>query len=260
LIHGVKLKSLSIIISLLIILLGFGCQSSTEPGKLKIPTPYVSLNVGDIRQYVEDETNIIHQLVTTDTTRRTDGQKVFKVEYIIFLPDGAIWTGTPYYFFRDNYYIGTKLDTIDEESDNLKPRNSKNKFDEQKLAQVFPIDGDSFYRSDAVADSEKVLFNVSFIDSITTPCGNFTKVAQFEMTDPTIPLKMQILYAPGYGHIGSFIERDGNKYKLFATYMKTGEKELGEYIPIYLGKKAENKKQRVNTRFNFLGQKVFLNN
>ena len=254
------MKNITTLISLLVILLGFGCQSSTEPGKLQIPAPYVSLNIGDIRQYVEDETNIIDQFTTTDTTRRTDGQKVFKIEYIVFYPDGAIWTATLNFFIRDNYYIQTKLDTIDEESENLKPRNSKNKFDEQKLAQVFPINGDSFYRSDVVADSEKVLFNVSFIDSITTPCGKFKKVAQFEMTDPTIPLKMQILYAPGYGHIGSFIERDGKKYKLFATYIKTGEKELGEYIPIYLGKKDAYKEKQIKHNSSFWGQKLFLNN
>jgi len=248
------------IILLSIILLEFGCKSSTEPGKLPTPTPYISLNIGDIRQFVEDETNIIHQFVTTDTTRRIDGQKVFKIEYIMFIPDGTIWTATLYYFFRDNYYIGTKLDTIDEDSENPIPRNSRNKFDEQKIAQIFPINGDSFYRSDEVTDSEKVLFNVSFIDSMTTTCGKFTNVAQFDMTDPTIHVKLQIFYAPEYGHIGTFVESEGKKGKLFATYIKTGEKEVGEYIPIYLGKKDAYKEKQIKHNSSFWGQKVFSNN
>lgn len=230
----------------------FGCKTSTEPEKPKELIPYISLNVGDIRQYYAETEGVYFQWRVLDTTKRVDGQKVFKLEELMFLPEGY-YKAILYYFIKDNFYFATNLDTVS--NDPLKRMNklNGNKFNEQRLAEVYPKNGDYFLRNEVIADSEKVFFKVSIIDSMTINCGKFKNVAQYEtINTDTSSWKLWIYYAPESGHIGSIIENNNGKQKISATYMKVNGKEIGKYTQLNSGKLISNPNQKFESIFHFL--------
>ena len=238
----------STVFFVVIVLSLISCKSPTEPEAPKELIPYMSLNIGDIRQFYDDPEGIYFQWKVVDTTKRADGQKVYELEESIYLSDVSFQT-TLYYFIKDNYFLRTELNSV---SNNT--LNEKNKFDEQKLAKIFPKIGDYFLRTEGVADSEQVFFKVSFIDSLKTNCGKFKNVAQYEMIDSDSSSSQWIYYAPRYGHIGTIIANEYGTAKIFATYIKVGDEEIGEYTPLSSRKLITNQKWKVNIQSYLFGK------
>jgi hypothetical protein len=236
-------------LKILILICLFTILNSCDTTEFEYPReliPYVSLAIGDIRQYYDDSEGIYLQYEVIDTTKRIDGQKVFKMEQTLFLPDGFYFRATLYYFIKENFFIATDLDTVSKYPPLPSTSINKNKFNEQKLAEIFPQNGDYFLRNDVTVDSQKVFFKVSMIDSIATYCGKFTNVAQYEVIDSDPTRNLWIYYAPVYGHVGSIIENNNGKGKIFAKYLKVNRKELGIYTQLHLGNLISNPKQKSN--------------
>jgi hypothetical protein len=138
--------------------------------------PYASLNLGDIHQYYDSTDNIYFQYKVIDTTRRVDGKKVFDVEEF-YLLSVDLFRDTSHQFIKDNFLWTTQLDTT---SDSTK--NEKNKFNEEKLAEVYPKDGDYFVSNKGLPDSQYIFIKIDFIDSVRTYCGTFMNIARYHST------------------------------------------------------------------------------
>ncbi len=186
----------------------------------------MTLNVGDIRQYYYETENIYSQWEVIDTTFRTDGRKVFAVEESMLLSPG-LFMATTYWFIRDNSLWITELDTI-----GVTVVNETNQFFERKVANIFPEDGDYFLMAEGSADSERVFFKVKFIDSLTTYCGKFISVAEYEIINPNSLNSQLVYYASVYGHVGTKIENQNGQAIILTTYIKLKDVERGEYKPL----------------------------
>lgn len=245
-------------LKILILICLFTILNSCDTTELEYPReliPYMSLAIGDIRQYYDDSEGIYLQYEVIDTTKRIDGQKIFKMEQTLFLPDGFYFRATLYYFIKENFFIATDLDTVSQYPPLPSTSINKNKFNEQKLAEIFPQNGDYFLRNDVTVDSQKVFFKVSIIDSITTYCCKFTNVAQYEMIDSDPTRNQWIYYVPKYGHIGSIIENKYGKVKIFVTYIKAGGKEIGKYTQFSSKQVMANPKREINIQSYLFGNR-----
>ena len=212
------------------------CESTfIEPIDLNGLVPYMSLNIGDIRQYYDEAEGAYIQYEVVDTTRRVDGQKVFKMKNTLFMPDGFNFRAILYYFIKDNFFIATRLDTVTDYPQDQITNTNRNKFNEQKLAKIFPRNGDYFLRNETYADSQKFFFKISIIDSLITNCGKFKNVAQYEVIDSEPDWNLLIYYAPYYGNIGSVLENKYGKSKIFAAYIKANNKEICSYTKLHFG-------------------------
>jgi hypothetical protein len=220
------MKKIFAVILIITIFIFLSCESVLEPVEVGEPIPYMQLNIGDTRQYYNDPEGFYLQNKIIDTTRRADGRKVFIFEQAIILPDG-IYRGTTYHFLDDEYFFQTELDTVAD--------NEINPFNEQKIAKIFPRNGDSFLLNDSVRDSDKVFFKVKIIDSLATYCKNFREVAEYEIEyakiDNDISRISQIYYSKYYGHVGTIFENKNGFAKIFVTYLKVGDKEIGTFTP-----------------------------
>ncbi len=224
----------------LVLIVSYSCKNSTEPEKPKKEIPYMSLHVGDIRQFYEETGATYFQWQILDTTKRSDRQKVFKLEEVLFLPEGY-YKAILYCYIKNNYYIITNIDTVANHKLGAIGKTISAKYNEQKLATIEPKNGDIFLRNEEANDSIKVYFRVSFVDSISTQCGVFKTVAQNEMIHSNNSWKQKIYYAPRFGFIGSSIENNGIKTKILATYLKVNGVEIGNYMPLVTWKMNNNK-------------------
>jgi len=203
------LTALSFIFS---IVLFSSCESSTET---ESPTPYISLHVGDVRQYFFEVDSSYTKWSIIGETYRTDGQKVFIGVYGEGTMDDT--TSNSFYFIRDGYFYGTELDTTSEED--IKKTNP---FWEQRLAKLFPEDGDKWLHTDGDVDS--IYFVAKYEGEKSTPAKDFKNVYAF-----TLDTLMKTYYAEGYGHIGSSPINGNNE--LLLNYLKINGEEYGEYVP-----------------------------
>ena len=162
------------------------CDSSTET---ESPTPYMSLNIGDVRQYFVEADSLNFKFTIIGETKRTDGQKVF----IGVAGEGNMddTTSRSFYFIRDGYFYGTELDTTSESE-----VRDANPFFEQRLAKLFPNDGDRLIHTDGHIDSS--YFVATYEGDKPTPAKEFKNVFGY-----TLDSLFTVYYAEGYGHIGS---------------------------------------------------------
>lgn len=229
----------NILISIVILLLYLvGCDSTTEPLPIK-PEPYVSLHIGDIRQYT-DNNGLFVQSRIVDTTRRIDGQKVFVFEESQVSSD-EIFKGTLYFYLDETFFIQTELDTV------RSPQvNYLNPFSEQRVAKLYPIDKNYFLRNKGAASSQEIFFLTSIIDSIKTIYKTFKNVAEYNIISLYESLRGASYYAQGYGHIGSLFINNNDTLKIFSTYIKVSGKELGELNNVF-SKKFQTLKKTNHT-------------
>lgn len=216
----------------ILMILSFGCESPSEVPEYIEPTPYMSLNVGDIRQFsvvTEYSDRIVEyrkEIVISDTLKRTDGKTVYSVVETYLGSYGSLYKKTTYAFIKDGYYWETELDTVSNywlEKDNP--------FREAKMTNIFP-DGDEYFRQIDIEDEYNPDYNmISLIDSFTTPIKTFYNVQKCISKGYSISGKITHYYAPKYGLIGReeiYLYTD----KLTLRYLKVNGEEIGEYVPL----------------------------
>ncbi len=214
-----------------------GCNTETEPIPIGKTDPYISLQIGDIKQYADSEKKLFFQSKIIDTTHRSDGQKVYIMEESYALSDG-IYKANNYYFIKDGFFTQTALDTVKEPEINY-----ENPFLEFRLAEEYPKQGDYFLRTKGVPDSEKVFFRVNLIDSFKTTIKSFNNVAEYKVIDNSVSaIKGASYYSKDYGHIGSILISNKDTVKIFVIYSKIANKELGKYVTIFEKKSMKIKK------------------
>jgi hypothetical protein len=185
--------------------------------------PYMSINVGDIRQYYVAPDNFYIQWEVIDKTFRTDSIETFSViESYIF--SNGIFKATTHYFIRDGYLIKTNIDSS---------LTSANTFNEERLARIYPSDGENFLINIGASDTNKLFMNVKIIDSLETNIITFNKIAEYEQIKNNNPTGFKSFYAQKYGHIGSIINNGNYEGKILLNYLKTNQYELGSYVPFY---------------------------
>lgn len=178
---------------------------------------YMSFHVGDIRQcyspYSSYDT-IYTVWKITGTTRRSDGTEVFIGEWYT----GNLYPGNKrieYAFIRDGFYYGTLLD-----SSSTYPTNP---FEEEKLAEINPHDGDTWLHTAGVPDFEKEYMTAKYIGDLKTPAGIFKDVYNFQYD------LMSIYYTKYFGYLGYSLENDSSSL-FIVNYMKINGIEIGKYV------------------------------
>ncbi|VAX21286.1 hypothetical protein MNBD_IGNAVI01-1873 [hydrothermal vent metagenome] len=223
-----------------ILLLPFfiSCDSSTET---EAPIPYMSLHVGDVRQYFSEKDSVYDTWYIVGETHRTDGQKVFiGTNEFGSLEDTARYF---YYFIRDGYFYSTEIDTNSEGWDL-----PGNPYVEQRLGKTFPKDGDKWIHIDG--NKKEQYFTAKYIGSKSTPAKDFKNVYGFQLDSI-----LTVYYAEGFGHIGiSFLEKN---ISILVNYVKVNGKEYGEYIPQdQLPKRTSSTNEAMKTEYGFLGERL----
>lgn len=206
-------KKLILIFNILLISISFSCSNSVGPEFLK--QPYVSLTVGDERQFIftTDSSTIYYKI--TNELFRSDGLKIFSYEW---------YYGTDtvpfiqYYSIKDSFFISTEKDTVRDSIYYL----PQNPFFEQKLAKLYPNDGERW--QSIPGDSLSVYFTAKNIGTQKTPAGIFNNCFSF-----TLDNFLSVNYAEGVGHIASIVLSDS--IGIISSYLKVNNKVYGEKLP-----------------------------
>jgi len=210
-----------ILISVLISVLLCACSKSSVSSEAAASS-YMLLNVGDVRQlvYQNDSSTVRWNIV--GTTKRKDGTDVFIGQYI----PGTEPPDTAYYFLRDGYFLSTLLDT----SANW-GYNPTNPYWEQKLARLYPTNGEQWHI--IVGENDSTSFVAAHFQEKKVLCGNFLDVYGFTYTyysNGMLDTMLTPFYAPNIGFIGTDINRDLQP-DVSASYLKVGGREMGSLWP-----------------------------
>ena len=218
------------------ILLAFiSCSSNSTESEES--TDYMSLAVGDIREYFDTGIEEYQTWEIKGKIKRSDGLDVFVGEWSSSI-DTFTWSS--YYAISDNYFISTELE---------KTNNSENPYHEQRLAKINPKDGDRWVHTLGVADSEKVYFSAKYIGNHSTLAEEFKDVFVFTLSDV-----LTIYDAKYYGNVGNSSPLD-NTFTISLNYAKISGKEIGNYVSFNQQKQLSKKKANYYRRkVNFLGQ------
>jgi hypothetical protein len=209
------------------------CNLPTEPPDTHL-TPYMTLCIGDIRQYYIKEENIYIQAEIIGDTLRKDGLKVYIIEFKYLLPDG-VYKGKDYYFIKDGYFWQTNLDTV------ISPSINKiNPFLEIKLMKIYPKNGDYFLSTDGVLETKKVYHKIMIIDSLKTFVKTFYNVAECQIIDTNTVMQRWVYYAPKFGHIGTLLSNQNGTAGVYLTYIKVEEGQIGKFFSFPTRRTIEN--------------------
>ncbi len=232
-------KSLLIFFSFTIILIHISCSSnSTGPEEID---DYMSLSVGDIREYYDADYDMYQIWEITGKTKRADSLDVFIGIYKSIYDTSNNYPS--YYAIRDGYFVSTNLE---------KSTNLKNPFVEHRLAKLNPKDGDRWLQTEGVADSEKVYFSAEYVENYETPAAIFEDVIGFTLSD--IPLT--VYYSKYFGHLGSSMPIP-NSIKISINYAKINGREVGEFVPLVQNKRLDKGNRNIKLRkVNILGQYI----
>lgn len=232
-----------IIISFLII---SGCKTSTEPKDDSINDEYMSLNIGDIRQfYMPYNPNITEHSVweVTGKTHRSDGLEVFISEWYqtYYSPQSR---RIEYDYIKDGYFYETQLDSTTEVPGNP--------FYEQRLAKIKPNDGDRWLQTAGYFDPKYPIDSIiaAHLDTYSTPAGEFKDVFSFEFTGGS-----KTYYAKYYGYLAMAFSTDPSDLYT-ANYVKIKGKEMGKYFKMdsLLSKSTNISYNKIKLR-GYLGEK-----
>ncbi|KAF0147514.1 MAG: hypothetical protein FD143_3056 [Ignavibacteria bacterium] len=207
----------------------YSCENTTEPVKTEEVVPYMSLHVGDIRQYYEETSGVRFQWSVIDTVYRTDGQKVYAVKES-WLFESGLYTVILYYYIHDGYFIQTDLESNAKQSGETGLAKTNN-FNEQKLAPVYPKAGMYCFDEKELNDSLKIFLRVRFVNSFATDIALFNTVAELNIVRKDNTTRNYIYYAPHWGHIGSVADNQNNKAQMLANYIKVNNEEIGNHLP-----------------------------
>ena len=225
----------------IILLLPFliSCDSTNET---EIPTPYMSLHVGDVRQYFSETDSLYETLYIVGETKRNDGQKLF----IGMDERGSLEDSTLrfYCFIKDGYYYSTQIDTNSEGWDL-----PGNPYVEQRLAKVFPKDGDKWLQIDG--HQVQQYFTAHYVGCKSTPANDFKDVFGFRLDT-----LLTTYYAKGFGLIGATFEE--KNISVFVNYIKVNGKEYGEFVPQdKLPKQTSSAKNVLKKGYGFFGERLY---
>ncbi len=207
------------------------CSTNINQPIITNQVPYVVLNVGDIKQYKSDVSDLLVHHEIMGTVFRSDGQKVYAILEILFFNKIGYYD-TLYAFIKDDFFTLTQLDTVD--SNNINP------FSEERVAKVHPKDNDRFLFSNTETDSLKKYFTVKMIDSLVTPAKTFYNVAVYKKTGVNYVNHSSVYYAPQIGHIGITLYNDQDTANILLSYAKMDKNEIGIYTKIEDFKKSNN--------------------
>jgi hypothetical protein len=196
---------------ILIIGLIYSCSDSVEPDNTDVP--YVSLNINDERQfiYLRDSSTVLYKV--KEHAVRSDGFPVYLFEWRRGT-DSATYS---YYAIKDGFFISTQIDTVRDSINYL----VQNPFREQRLAKLFPAEGDTWIK--IIGENPPSYFIANYFSHKNTPAADFKDVFGF------IDNSITVFYAKGIGHIASTLMQDS--VEILATYIKVNGKIYGEKIP-----------------------------
>lgn len=189
------------------------CSESVEP-EITNP-PYISLTIGDERQYfyTTDSSTIFYTV--KEKLKRSDGYDIYSFEWYY----GTDTTPSlHYYAIKDGFFIATERDTVRDSILHL----PNNPFREQRLAKLYPKNDDIW--QSIVGDSSSPFFVAKDIGIQITPVGIFNNTFSF-----TIGEFLSVNYSKGVGHISSIILADSIGF--LSSYLKVGNKIYGTKIP-----------------------------
>ncbi|MEJ5351201.1 MAG: hypothetical protein WHS65_06385 [Melioribacteraceae bacterium] len=248
--HSIKNYIKINFISFAVLFILFGCESSNEP--VDTTDEYMSLNIGDIRQYSMPYSNNpeIHTVwKIVGKTNRSDGQEVFITEWYYYSYD-ANNKYVSYYFIRDGFLFYTEL-----EKTSTYPENP---YSEQRLAKIIPNDGDVWLQTVGYLnpDSSKDYLTAKHLNYFNTPAGKFKDVFALISSKGTSDTEIsEIYYAKYWGHIGYSVIGDSSSF-LLVNYMKIKGREVGKYVEMK-NINSSNKKENYKIQNPYL---FFLNN
>jgi len=200
------------------------CSNPVDP--YEDSKEYSSLNVGDMRQFCYPFSEFLttkYLWIISGKTKRSDGLEVFICDS--YNSTNPKYKYTSYYFIKDGYYYSTEL----EKTNNI----SYNPYFEQKLAKVYPKEGESWvqYSELAANDTVKYYLTTHFLKEFNTPARNFKDVCQLTSSMIIRNEKLEdsyIYYTKYFGYIGrSNINNPPSL--LVVNYMKINGKEIGSY-------------------------------
>ncbi len=209
--------------SIIILSFSTACDTSTAPLNeiTSITTDeYMTLNVGDIRQFYMPYSNnstVYTVWRITGKTFRTDSTEVFINEWYTSIYS-SYSRRIEYSFIRDGFYYYTELE-----------KTSKipgNPYFEQKLAKIKPHDGDKWLQTAGVLGQgvPPDSLTAKHLDEFETPAGVFYDIYSF-----TGPGGEKTYYAKYFGYLGISFTTD--KRDLFiVNYMKINGREIGKYV------------------------------
>jgi hypothetical protein len=195
------------------------CEKSTEPldGIINPSSnEYMSLNIGDIRQFsMPYSTNDTIYTVwkITGKTFRSDGIEVFISEWSTYdyRPQNKY---LEHCFIKDGFYYFTELEK------SLKVNG--NPYFEQKLAKIKPQEGDTWLQTEGFNPGDSI--TAKRIYNFVTPAGTFFDVYSFVSI-----FGSKTYYSKYYGYLG--ISFSDDRSDLFiVNYMKIKGKEIGKYV------------------------------
>lgn len=228
----------------------FGCESSNEP--FDIANEYMSLNIGDFRQYCMPYSNNpeIHAVwKIIGKAYRSDGTEVFITEWYFYSYDSNN-KYVSYYFIRDGFLIYTELEKTS--------TYQGNPYSEQRLAKIFPNDGDVWLQTLGYLnpDSSMDYLTAKHLNDFSTPASKFKDVFSLVSSRGTSGTEVsEIYYAKYYGHIGYSVIGDSSSL-LLVNYMRINGREVGKYVEMENSKSTfKNDNNKIQHPF-FL----FLNN
>lgn len=180
----------------IILLLSFSCDNfmSGTPSHQFYSSAYMSLDVGDVRQIisVQDSSTLLWTIF--GKTYRKDGEMVYCMEW----KSETVSRDTLYYIIKDGYFLGTELDTTSRTDIDIRV----NPFNEQRLAKLYPSNGEVFVHTPGELDS--MYWYSRKEDPIKTFCGVFDDVYSFSLFGNLESMQMlKTYYARGFGYIGT---------------------------------------------------------
>ncbi len=196
--------------------------------------PYITLQIGDTRQYYSFDDKMFFGNKIIDTIRRKDDLLVYVFENYFYTAIGTYYA-ISYVFIRDGYFWTTELDTVRD------PKiNTINPFNEMKIISVYPKDGEIFLANEGAPENKKEYRKITLLETLNTPIKTYYNVEECEIFSPDTSVKMYLYYVQTYGHVATRMVGNGYDSQVYATYFKVGNYEFGDYIPF--DEKALNNK------------------
>jgi len=217
-----KAKIVCLFFLLLILFLNCDNFMSGMPVNQFYSQSYMSLNVGDVRQIITVSDSSTLLWTVFGKTLRSDGVSVFCMEW----KSGTSSRDTSYYLIREGYFLGTDLVTTNRRDINLRV----NPFNEQRLAKLYPSDGEIFVHTPGARDS--IYWVSRREEDIKTFCGVFEDVYSFSLFED-VELTRQILktyYASGVGYVGT-AGPYSSELDFMVSYVKVANIRIGSLWP-----------------------------
>lgn len=218
-IKNMKIISNHITSLVLLSVIVISCDGISDPAYEILNEPYITLDVGDLRQYyiVQRDLFVNWEIIERIDTIKDFG--IYKVIETYYFPIGTL-EGTFYYFINENFLWEIVPDTSAEKPDLNKAI---------KIAQVHPQNGLVFESGQLYPDFSSVNISVNFIDSIKLPSGTYYHVAVYSRLNKEFSDDFISYYSKFWGHIASKITTPDELIEIKSVYLKVKNKEIGNY-------------------------------